>query len=76
MTNVILIGLMIITLITQLSIFYLLGMIKVVKDVAIKNMQNIEKNIIAIENNSKKIRENNNVKKRTTRLDKFNTKSE
>lgn len=57
MTNVILIGLMIITLITQLSIFYLLGMIKVVKDVAIKNMQNIEKNIIAIENNSKKIKE-------------------
>ena len=57
MTNVILVGLIIITLITQLSIFYLLGMIKVVKDVAIKNMQNIEKNIIAIENNSKKIKE-------------------
>ena len=57
MTNVILVGLIIITLITQLSIFYLLGMIKVVKDVAIKNMQNIERNIMAIENNSKKIKE-------------------
>ena len=60
MTNVILVGLIIITLITQLSIFYLLGMIKVVKDVAIKNMQNIERNIIAIENNSKKIKEKDN----------------
>ena len=37
--------------------------------------QNIEKNIIAIENNTKRIRENNNVKKRTTRMDKLNTQS-
>ena len=60
MNNITIVILMIISIITQITIFYLMGMIRVVKDVAIKNMQNIERNIIAIENNSKRIKENNN----------------